>query len=213
VWNVERTAEEIRDAQLQSFAGEPLPPQLVRFATGAGPWGSLRGQARVQQVRDLPALFTGEDARALNEKFAHFRALAEKPGDLAHGRTRFDFNCAVCHVVKGEGGKIGPDLSGAGAMGTESLLRNIITPHVQLESGYYRYDVELTNGDVLSGFLVKEADDAITLRPPGAEERVIPRAEIRKTSVSKRSLMPEGLLESMAPEHVSDLFTYLRSLK
>ncbi|HEX8310239.1 MAG TPA: LamG-like jellyroll fold domain-containing protein, partial [Chthoniobacteraceae bacterium] len=212
-WNVERTAEEIRDAQLQSFASEPLPPQLVRFATGAGPWGTMRGQARVQQVRDFPALLTGEDARLLNEKFAHFRALAEKPGDLVKGQMRFDFNCAVCHVVKGEGGKIGPDLSGAGAMGTESLLRNIITPHIQLESGYYRYDVELTNGDVLSGFLVKEADDAITLRPPGAEERVIPRAEIRKTSVSKRSLMPEGLLESMAPEHVSDLFTYLRSLK
>jgi hypothetical protein len=64
-------------------------------------------------------------------------------------------------------------------MGTESLLRNIITPHVQLESGYYRYDVELTNGDVLSGFLVKRRR-CNHAPPAGCEERVIPRAEIAR---------------------------------
>ncbi|MSU53059.1 MAG: hypothetical protein EXS41_06650 [Opitutaceae bacterium] len=38
-------------------------------------------------------------------------------------------------------------------------------------------------------------------------------AEIRQTSYLNRSLMPEGLLEAMPPEQVSDLFAYLKSLR
>ena len=213
VWDIARSAEEIRDGYRSSFVGSALPSHLVHFYTGAGPWGALLGAARVEQTRDFPELLTTDDARVLNEKLAHYRALFEKPGNLEKGGLRFGSNCAICHVVKGEGGRIGPDLSGAGAMGAESLLRNILTPNAQLESGYYRYDVELTSGDLLSGYLVKESADAITVRPLGSDERTIPRSEIRKTSVSKRSFMPEEILENMPEAHVVDLFTYLRSLK
>ncbi len=112
-----------------------------------------------------------------------------------------------------EGTAIGPNLSGAGAMGTESLLRNILTPNARLESGYYRHDVKLTQGSVASGFLVGESADSITLRGIGAQDQVIPRAGIASHDISRRSLMPEGLIDGFNAQQVSDLFSYLRTLQ
>ena len=232
VWSVTRTPDEIRNNYLRSFAGEPLPPQ-VQFAflgappiaggaTAAAPtpvqlWHpkapKLAANAHVQGTRDFPELLTDSAARAIEAKFAQFRSIIAQPGKAEHGSAIFTASCAVCHRVKGEGGQVGPDLSGAGAMGEEALLRNILTPNAQLESGYYRHDIELKNGDLLSGFLVKEDAESVTLRPVGSEDRRIPRNEVTKRAVSRRSLMPEGLLDGMQPQEVSDLFAYLRTLK
>jgi putative heme-binding domain-containing protein len=98
-------------------------------------------------------------------------------------------------------------------MGVEALVRNILTPNVQLESGYYRYDAELKNGEIVSGFLVTQNADAVVIRPIGAPDRTIARANLKKLVMTKKSLMPEGLLEGLPQESVRDLFAYLRTLK
>lgn len=170
----------------------------------------------VALAKDMQAAtetLTPEQQKALDEKFVKFRALAEKPGDLEKGRNLVTGLCMSCHTINGQGGNLAPNLSGAGAMGTESLLRNILTPNAQLESGYYRYDAELNTGDLLSGFMVKQDDKSVTIRQLGTEDRTLPRTEIKKLSITKRSLMPEGLLDGLPPESVSDIFTYLNTLK
>jgi len=169
----------------------------------------------VALAKDMQATetLTPEQQKALDEKFVKFRALAEKPGDFEKGRNLVSGVCMGCHTINGKGGNLAPNLSGAGAMGTESLLRNILTPNAQLESGYYRYDAELNNGDLLSGFMVKQDDKSATIRQLGTEDRTLLRTEIKKLTVTKRSLMPEGLLDGLPPESISDIFTYLNTLK
>ena len=108
---------------------------------------------------------------------------------------------------------MGPDLGGAGAMGAESLLRNILTPNAQLESGYYRHDIALKDGTFLSGFLASADGRTLLLRQIGADERAIPADQVKEHTISKRSLMPEGLLDGSTDVQVSDLFTYLLTLK
>lgn len=216
VWNIARTADEIRQSWQISFtpdAKNPLPGSLIRHAAGEKGWGALRGQARIARTRDFPELMTSAEARAVNEKFTKMRTIAEQPGDAAKGRNLFAGICLGCHTVGTEGGNIGPNLSGAGAMGVESLLRNILTPNAQLESGYYRHDIELKNGELLSGFCVSQTPGEFVLRPVGAQDRRVPRSEIKKLTVTKKSLMPEGLLDGLQPAQVSDLFAYLRTLK
>jgi len=51
------------------------------------------------------------------------------------------------------------------------------------------------------------------LRVPGSPDRVVPRGTVREATYLRRSLMPEGLLEALPPEHVSDLFAHLKSLR
>ena len=48
---------------------------------------------------------------------------------------------------------------------------------------------------------------------PGAPDRRIAKAEVRETKFLRRSIMPEGLLDTMTAEQVSDLFAYLKTLK
>jgi putative heme-binding domain-containing protein len=213
IWNVARTGQEIRRDHRTRFTAAERPPGLVVRIDGAKPGGALKGGAKIALTRDFPELMTPAQASTLGEKFARFRKFSAQPGDPTMGKQLAQATCLICHQVKGEGIAIGPDLSGAGAMGTEALLRNILTPNAQLESGYYRHDLKLKDGGVLSGFLVSETPKALTIRQIGADERAIPRARILSHDISRRSLMPEGLIDGFGEKQVADLFSYLQSLK
>jgi putative heme-binding domain-containing protein len=147
------------------------------------------------------------------KKFERFRASAQMPGDATAGKSLFQGSCLICHQVGGAGVAIGPDLSGAGAMGLESLLRNILTPNAQLESGYYRHDLSLADGGIVSGFLASKNKDTLVIRQIGTDERAVPRSTVKSHSISKRSLMPEGLIDGYSEKQIADLFAYLKSLQ
>lgn len=215
VWNVARSAAEVRDAFDRSFAGAApagRPAGLVELFTGAN-WGPLKGAARVEATDDAPVLLTPAAAVAQEEKFARFRVLANGVGGAERGREIFSALCLTCHQQGGKGGLIAPPLDGIGNTGVEALLRNILTPSAAMESAYRTYRVVFKDGSVRDGFLADDTPEAVVLRTPGAEDQRIARGEIKQTSYLNRSLMPEGLLEAMPPQQVSDLFSYLKTLK
>lgn len=212
VWDVARSADEIR-RNLHTRMDGTKPPGLRLRLPGNDAALATEGAAGISIVRDFPALVTPAQTEALEERFARYRKMAEAPGDPVRGRQLVQGTCMICHEIKGEGVAIGPNLSGAGAMGVEALLRNILTPSAQLESGYYRHDVKLADGSLVSGFLAGEASETLTLRQIGADERVIPRSQILSHEVSKRSLMPEGLIDGYTDQQVADLFSYLQTLR
>lgn len=212
IWNRTRTADEIRNDFDRSYEGVAKPTGLVFYAPGAGPWGKLQSGAKVAKTSDFPPILTTAEATALDAKFAKYRALADKPGDPTKGKT-VTLVCQACHTIAGQGGTLAPNLSGAGAMGVEALLRNIITPNAAMENGYRLFRVEMKSGDLVEGFLASEDKDAIILRAPGAQDRRIARGDIRASQFLRRSIMPEGMLDTMTPEQVSDMFAYLKTLK
>ncbi len=211
VWDVARSAEKIRD-NFRTRLDTEVPPHLLKRFSGDQP-GSLIAPALAERTRDFPQLLTAVQAQAAAQRFARFRAMTDQPGDPVAGRALFQASCMICHQVKGEGLRIGPDLSGIGAMGIQGVLRNILDPNAQLESGYYRHDVTLTDGSLVSGFLVEETKDALTIQPIGADPKVIPLTTVANHAISKRSLMPEGLIEAFSEKQVADLFSYINSLK
>jgi putative heme-binding domain-containing protein len=229
VWNRARSADEIRADFDRSFENvgqaSRLPPGTNAGETPAGAggtpallftgtnWGKLHGGAKVVKTSDFPPLLTPAEASALAEKFARFHALAGKPGDLAHGQALFKTICQQCHSIGGQGGQVGPVLNGAGALGVEALLRNILTPNAAMEPGYRAFRVELKDGDVLDGILVSQDKDAIILRRPNLDDTRIAQKDVRRAAFTKMSLMPEGLLDPLKPEEVADLFAYLKTLK
>jgi putative membrane-bound dehydrogenase-like protein len=234
LWSRERTAAEIRadfDRSFSDSAGagvtrlnskeESEPPHVRSYTSSAGlvglftgnSWGRLHGGAKVQKTQDFPPLLTEAEAKALAGKFAAFHALVEKPGDDARGKALFAATCQQCHSVGGQGGQVGPVLTGAGTMGVESLLRNLLTPNAAMEPGYRVFRVELKDGDVLDGLRVSEDREAIVLRRPNMNDTRIAQKDVRKATFTKSSMMPEGLLDAMQPEQVSDLFSFLKTLR
>jgi len=211
IWNQERNAEEIR-SDFQTEYPEALPQTLIHRFSGDSKNLKLRGQATIQLTDDSPKLVTPQAAKAARVKFEKYHRLANQQGDATKGKALFA-TCLACHKVGDTGGIIGPDLSGAGAMSTEALLHNILTPNAQMESGYYRHDIILKDGGKVSGSLVGETKESLSIQPVGTAIQVIPRTKIAQHKITKSSLMPEGLIDHLSPEQVADLFTYIRVLK
>jgi putative heme-binding domain-containing protein len=210
LWKVCRSPDQIR-----AFANLELPastPGLIYSGQGDS-WGTLLGQARLERTTDLPPVLSQAESEALEAKFSSFRALASQAGEVAEGQKVFAVTCGVCHTVRGNGGRIGPALDGAGAHGTEALLRNLLTPSAAMEAGYRRYRVETQEGDVWEGLLAGEDAETITLRQPNTEDQRFERSRLKRFGFAKGSVMPEGLLEALPPDQARDLLAYLLTLK
>lgn len=213
IWNVERKPAEIRANMTRTFAGEKLPASLVfASATGEAAWDKLGAGAKIARTTDAPPLLNAEQFAALEKKTARYAALAEKAGDPAKGKVVVAL-CQSCHMINGQGGQIGPNLSGAGAMGVEAVLRNIIDPNAAIEAAYRIFQVKLKAGEVIEAFYVSEDATAYVLRQPGGADRRVPKAEVASAKYLRRSLMPEGLLDGFTDDQVTDLFAYLKTLK
>jgi putative heme-binding domain-containing protein len=210
VWNRARTAEEIRATFDRAL--ESKDPGLTHYFSGTN-WPKQVDSARVMKSGNFPTLLSAAEAKAQSEKFEKFRSLATATGDSAHGQALFSALCMICHSVHGQGAQIGPVLNGAGAMGTEALLRAVLTPNAAMEAGYRTYRVELKNGELVDGLFVRQDADSIVLRRPNSEDLRIAQDDVRRAEFLRVSLMPEGLLDSLSASDATDLFTYLNTLK
>lgn len=210
IWDKERSADEIRSSFDRDFpAGTP---NLIYHPVEPKSWGSLGKGASLAKTLDSPPLLSADAAKALDAQFEKYRKLAHQPGNKEQGKIMASI-CMGCHLIQEQGINMGPNLSGVGAMGVEAILRNILTPNAAMESAYRVYRVELKDGSVKEGFLASEDKEAILLRTVGVADQRIPKTEIRHSEFLRRSLMPEGLLNPLPDQAVSDLFEYLKSLK
>lgn len=137
----------------------------------------------------------------LNDKF-----LAE--ADVAAGRVIFDRTCKQCHLLYGEGAKIGPDLTGSNRSNLEYVLTNVIDPSAIIPREYKMNVIITTDGRVLTGMIVEKSGDRITLQT--VNERIVLVADdIEEQQESPVSMMPEGQIDQLTPQQVRDLVAYL----
>ncbi|MBC8352089.1 MAG: VCBS repeat-containing protein [Planctomycetes bacterium] len=177
--------------QLQRFESEELTSRIKEA------WGEIRESAKdkIEHILKLK--------RTLGPA-----ALAK--ADVNNGRMLFTKTCASCHKLFGEGGKVGPDITGSNRANLDYLLTNIVDPSAVLGKDYRMTILATADGRVISGLTQKETDSALTLRTIN-DTVVIPKADIEERQLSTQSLMPERLLESLKSEEVRDLVSYLKS--
>jgi putative membrane-bound dehydrogenase-like protein len=128
--------------------------------------------------------------------------------DGGAGREHFQKLCAQCHRLGNDGNRLGPELTGAGKNGIRYFLENIIDPNAVIGTDFQMTTVETRDGDVISGLLLNESADALTIRTVASEEKLA-KNTIARRSTSDKSLMPEGLLESLGQREQIELLKYL----
>jgi putative heme-binding domain-containing protein len=119
--------------------------------------------------------------------------------------------CAVCHTLKGEGAKIGPDLTGYERDNLDFMLPAIVDPSLGIREEYTLFTVTTKEGQVLAGFIIENNPQFVTIRDATGAEKKIARGEIKSMVASTTSLMPEGLLDPLTTQQTLDLFAYLRA--
>ena len=124
------------------------------------------------------------------------------------GRRHFQRLCASCHVLGQDGQRLGPELTGAGSNGIRYFLENVMDPNAVIGTDFQMTTVETRSGDTISGLVLGETGSALTLRTT-TEPVVVPKADIVRRETSDRSLMPEGLLESLSDRERIELLKYL----
>ncbi len=135
--------------------------------------------------------------------------LVLKGGDPAKGKIAFAQQCAKCHQHGGEGGKVGPELTGMAAHPREELLIHILDPSRSVEGNFVQYSLATTGGQVINGLLASESKTDVELVDAEGKSHRVLREEIEEFAASKRSLMPEGFEKQLGPEGMADLLAFL----
>ncbi len=181
------------------------------------PKGAVAELQRIYRGRpDAAALLAIEVGRPAPEEHLNF-AVANQ-GDPTRGeklfRDRAGVACINCHRVKGEGIDIGPDLSGAGAQfDRRALAESILFPSRAVREGYNVVELELNDGEELSGMVRGETAEVLSLQPATGGPRSIPKQSIKTRRSTPLSLMPDGLEGGLSLEDFADLVSFLESLR
>lgn len=146
------------------------------------------------------------------EMAAKFKPAVAAKGDAVKGQTQFMGRCMICHKAGANGFAVGPDLITVKTKGREALLEAILMPHKEVASQYIAYTVNTKDGQTLAGVISNDNASSMTLKMPGGAERTIQRADIKGSSSSGQSLMPEGLETGMTVEDMADLLSFIEGL-
>ena len=130
--------------------------------------------------------------------------------DPKKGKAIFAASCAACHKLYGEGGALGPELTGSDRHKLSYLLENILDPSAIVPADYRMTLLQLKDGRTLTGVIPAQTDRTLTLQTP-AERLTIEKTQITSQQQLPISFMPEGLLTALGQDQVPHLIAYLMS--
>ena len=157
-------------------------------------WGEVRQTTaqRQKEIEEFQVMLTGDEFEP----------------DLKNGQALYVKNCANCHTLFGSGGKIGPDLTGADRRNLYYLLENVLDPSASVAESFRTSIIQLDDGRVLTGVVVSENERVMRLQTQD-DLLAIDLKTVEQRKLTKKSLMPEGLLNGLSKQQVVDLFGFL----
>jgi putative heme-binding domain-containing protein len=156
---------------------------------------------------------------------AYIRALARSPGETVWkpyltgnpqaGQILFfdsksKVQCAKCHTIGGEGGRIGPALDRiASRRAPEFVMESILEPSREIAPEYEAVAVATKEGRMLVGLRINETNFSIQLTEENGRFHSLLKRDIDEFKVLKTSLMPANIAELLTVKELHDLFAYL----
>ncbi|MFL2869535.1 MAG: family 16 glycoside hydrolase [Pirellulaceae bacterium] len=136
--------------------------------------------------------------------------------DFVVGRSLFgQMNCFACHRFAGEGGAIGPDLTGiAGRFNATDLADAIVDPSRVVSDQFAATTFITTEGRIITGRIANLSGDNFMIQTNMMDPSNFTRLDrklVDESFLSKTSLMPEGLLDTLNSKEIKHLMTFLLS--
>ncbi len=158
---------------------------------------------------ELPATADSQPLPSLAE-------LIQRKGDANEGLKVFQTTgtCNKCHRVHGKGKEVGPDLSEIGSkLSREAMYVSILDPSAAVSHNFETYSVLTVDGLAVTGLLISETDQAVTLRNSEGIDKIIDQDDIEIFKKQKVSLMPQDLQKLMTVEQLVNLVEYTLTLR
>jgi putative heme-binding domain-containing protein len=151
------------------------------------------------------------------------KAPAQPVGSAAHGKELFygTAGCSMCHMVRGKGGRFGPDLSTTGsARSTDYIVESVRAPSRRLAQGiseamkefsqeYETVTVVTADGTKYLGVVLNE--DHFTLQMMDTRENLhlFEKDKLRSYEKSRESLMTAYDQKMLSDKELQDIIAYL----
>ena len=183
-----------------------LPADIVRHLRAHGVKDINETLDKVWGVsRSTPAAKLAEIAKY--KKL--LEAKVNRPDNLPRGRALFQRTCAQCHKLYGEGGEIGPDITGSNRNNLDYLLTNMLDPNAEIPNDYRTTILRTKDNRVLVGVIRRSEGPSVTIATP-AEVVTVAKRDVAAIDPQNFSMMPEGLVLALKIDELRDLVAYLR---
>lgn len=171
----------------------------------------LQNDRRGAIGRRARALFVPKTKAEREKAVKQARPALDLAGNSEKGKIHYEQRCASCHEPDAENGKtLGPNRSALSQNGKERLLINLIDPNREVLPNYFASVIHRTDGTSVSGILLQENSQSVTVRQPLGVDAEIPRTAIQSIHTDQASAMPEALEAGLSHQDLADLLAFLK---
>lgn len=137
------------------------------------------------------------------------------PGDREAGRMLFydKAGCTNCHMIRGEGGYLGPDLSNLGVTLSLSRIREgLLAPNKRFTKGFDPVIVTLSDGTRVEGGAKNYSNYALQILDRDGRLHLLASNEATAIEFLDSSWMPADYSDRLSGDQVQDLLAFLSRL-
>jgi len=166
----------------------------------------------------MPAFRSKFDDAQLKAVLSYVRVLQGKnaavsvPGNPEKGHSLFfgKARCSECHMVGGNGGFIGPDLSGYGAEHSPDVIRSaIVDPNKNLDPRHRTITAVTRDGKKYTGRALNEDNFSLQLQTLDGAFHFFDKSTLAHLEHEARSIMPSNYGSMLSSEDLDDLVSYV----
>ena len=164
-------------------------------------------------------LLSPAEIRSLVEYLRGSAKTGESPsasGDATKGRALFfgKAGCNQCHMIGGEGGFLGRDLSDFGRHHSPAQIRlAILRPNDHLLPGQETLTLTTRGGERWEGVVRNEDNFSLQLLDPKGVFHLVMKSELASLERQPKSLMPDDYSSRLTASEIDDLVSYIAGAK
>jgi cytochrome c oxidase cbb3-type subunit 3 len=199
-----KTAPNIaRNSKLEHASDAEISAIITRGVPGAGmPAFRSLSSAEVRAVVNYLRVLQGHNRTQ------------KLPGDPTRGKTVFFEKgaCSSCHVMLGEGGFAGPDLTIYGADRSAKEIADAIThPKNSVDGTYKIVTVVDRDGQQFRGSIRNEDNFSLQLQAADGSFHLVLKSDVKNLEYEEHSMMPADYGTRLSQTELNDLVSYLMS--
>ena len=133
-------------------------------------------------------------------------------GDPAAGRMVYygKGGCTNCHMIRGEGGYLGPDLTNLGMDRNMIQLREgLLEPNKRFTDGFRPVLVTLADGTQIKGVAKNNSNYSLQVLDGKGKLHLLDKRNVKEANFQDKSWMPANYGERLSENEVNDLLAFL----
>ena len=133
-------------------------------------------------------------------------------GDREAGKAIYygKAGCNKCHMIRGEGGFLGPDLTNAGVASNVSTLREaVFDPNKRFTEGFRPVVVTLKDGKKIEGVAKNNSNYSIQVLDNSGKLHLLDKKEVKEAFFREATWMPADYGTRLNEKEQNDLLAFL----